>query len=274
MRAEPILKWAGGKRKLADAILERLGPIPDGATYVEPFVGGAAVFLAVRDRFPGVFCRLSDVNLEIANLYRTARDMPRFLIDELRRDVYRYEQEAYYAMRASEPTHPVAMAARTIYLNRCGYNGLYRTNLSGKFNVPFGRYTNPTICDEEGILAMSAALKGMGVERCDFSEATYPDGAYVYMDPPYLPTSKTAAFTSYSGAFGVEQQRVLAHFARSLVHRGCRVVLSNSDMPLIRELYGNDDFRIDEIEAARNVSCKGEKREKVRELIIVGRSLQ
>lgn len=289
--ATPFVKWVGGKRNLADAIishLERLGPIDvDNDVYYEPCLGGGAVFFALKERYPKLECVLTDVNEELVNLYRVVRDHVDGLIETLSdADRYRYDQKVYYAIRASAPKEAVERAARTLYLNKNGFNGLYRTNLSGGFNVPFGKYkTPPRIFDEDDLRAASQALSTADISACGFSEAPIRPrvlrrsgsmgGAFVYFDPPYLPISKTAMFTSYSGAFGVREQRALAEFAATLIReKDARVVLSNSDMPLIRELYPADVFDIHTIEAARSVSCKGDKRDKVQELIITGKPVE
>ncbi|HMJ12699.1 MAG TPA: Dam family site-specific DNA-(adenine-N6)-methyltransferase, partial [Polyangiaceae bacterium] len=194
--ARPVLKWAGGKTQLLPEILKRLpGAIE---TYYEPFVGGAAVFfaLAAQGRFKRAV--LSDSNPELVGLYRALQRDVDGVIRALGK--YRYDESEYYRVRDSAlPRSPAARAARLIYLNKTGYNGLYRVNRAGQFNVPFGRYRNPTICDADNLRAAARALRTAEVRVADFARVSRAAraGDAVYFDPPYLPISKTASFTAY-----------------------------------------------------------------------------
>lgn len=270
--AGPFLKWPGGKRKLADRILAAFGPIPAGAHYVEPFVGGGAVFFALRAKVPSVRAWLSDANGELIHLYQTVRDQPYDLIAELRRPFYRYDESRYYEIRATPPLG-IQRAARTVYLNKCGFNGVFRVNKDGQFNVPFGRHsTPPTICDSDTLLAAADALRGTTIHRLDYTDAFKgcSPGSFVYCDPPYVPIAE-GSFTAYTGDdFGEPEQHHLATQACALVNRGVRVVLSNSDTPLVHALYPDAFFERIPIQAARSVSRTGDRRAAA-ELLIVGR---
>lgn len=281
--AGPFLKWPGGKRRLADRILAALGPVDATCTYHEPFVGGGSVFFALQERLPTLRAQLTDSNAELMNLYQVIRDGVEVLIGTLDRSFYRYAEDRYYEIRASAPSSLVERAARTIYLNKCGFNGVYRVNNAGQFNVPFGRHTNPRILDPDGLRAASAALQAVTLSTCDFrhfltapSDFTAAErrdwaaGMVVYCDPPYLPI-KAGAFTRYAGPFGEVEHRALAATARALVADGARVVLSNSDTPLVHELYPDPWFERIPIAVARSVSRTGD-RATAAELILVGRS--
>ncbi len=262
-RARPFLKWAGGKGRL----LEQLRPLLPArfARYFEPFAGGAALFFDLRPEH----AELTDINSELIDCYRAVRDKVEPVIGALKR--HRYDETHYYRVRAIDPASLARpeRAARTIYLNKTGYNGLYRVNRSGKFNVPMGRYTNPRVCDADNLRACSAALKGVEVQVRDFETqvARARAGDFVYFDPPYVPVSDTADFTSYApGGFGLDGQRRLAALFASLARRGVHVVLSNSDTPLVRELYRG--FRIARVLAARNINSRGALRGKVGEVVV------
>jgi DNA adenine methylase len=262
-RSRPFLKWAGGKGRLIEQLRPRL-PERYGA-YFEPFAGGAALFFALGPERAS----LTDVNAELIDCYCAVRDRVEDVIVALRK--HRYGREQYYRVRAQDPARLSlpARAARTIFLNKTGYNGLYRVNRAGKFNVPMGRYTNPTVCDPENLRACSAALQKVDIARRDFAEqaSRARAGDFVYFDPPYDPLSPTAAFTSYAaGGFGPDAQRRLAEVFADLARRGVHAVLSNSDTPLVRELYRG--FRITPILAARSINSRGSRRGKVGEVVV------
>ena len=234
--------------------------------YFEPFLGGAAVFFHLNH--PQSF--LSDSNRELVELYQVVKDEVEGLIEVLQ--IHKYERAYYYRVRSQNPLilTPVERAARLIYLNKTCFNGLYRVNSKGQFNVPFGRYKNPTICDPEGLRAASRALSQADISIGDFESilGKAEKGDFVYFDPPYHPITKTSSFTSYTaGNFGEPEQRRLAEVYARLAERGCYVMLSNSDTPLIRELYCR--FRINEIRANRAINSKPERRGKITELLIV-----
>lgn len=259
----PFIKWVGGKGQL----LEQLWPMLPStcSAYHEPFMGGGALFFALR---PGQ-ASLSDVNSELVHCYQAVRDNVDGVITHLQ--THPYDKDHYYRIRA---LHPMtlsleARAARTIYLNRAGFNGLYRVNGQGVFNVPFGRYKNPLICHEENLRACSLELQNVALEVRDFEAVLdhAKPGELVYFDPPYVPISKTSDFTAYSaGGFGPEDQLRLAKVFTQLADRGVYCLLSNSDTTFVRQLY--KDFEIDVVSASRNINSKGEKRGKISEVVV------
>ena len=269
--AKPFLKWVGGKRQLLQSILPKLPELKSGRTYHEPFIGGGAVFFALKPKR----ARLSDANLELIRTYRGVRDSVSQVIEYLKQ--YPYEKAFFLYMRASRPTpeHSDAeVAARFIYLNRTCFNGLYRVNKKGEFNVPCGRYTNPLICDETNLRACSEALlgygSGHGIVFQDFAEACVDmqRGDIVYFDPPYVPLSATSNFTGYSEAgFNDVDQVRLRDAARELKGRGVFVLLSNSAAPRVRELYA-EGFTCVDVDAKRALNSKGNGRGKIKELLI------
>lgn len=274
--ARPFIKWVGGKTQL---LSELLGLFPRKIkTYYEPFIGGGACFfsLAVEGRFEHAV--INDWNRELTDTYRVIRDFP----DELMRDLkYREEvyQEApkslYEGWRAEDPSKldPVKRAGRFIFLNKAGFNGLYRVNQQGKFNVPWGQKTSITTFDEDNIRDANLLLNWKtSILTGDFEEAvsTASPGDFVYFDPPYIPVSATSDFASYTErGFGMSEQRRLRDVFKRLYDRGVYAVLSNSDAPELRELYTGFEFHV--IEARRNVNSKGDKRGPVNELLIVSR---
>lgn len=261
--AAPFVKWVGGKRALMPTLAVRF-PQRFGA-YHEPFVGGGAVFFALQP--PNA--SLADDNAELVNAYTVVRDEVETLVQHLR--THEAEEGYYYDLRSKDPAQldRVERASRLIYLNRTCFNGLYRVNSKGGFNVPFGRYKNPNICNEAGLRAASAALRDVRIERKHYDHVleTAKRGDFLYFDPPYHPVSATANFTSYTaGAFSEHDQRRLASTFRELADRGCKVMLSNSDTPLIRELY--DDFHVETVLAPRMVNRDASKRGPVNEVLV------
>lgn len=268
--ARPLLKWAGGKTSLLPEILRRL---PSKiSTYYEPFVGGGAVFfaLAAEHRFKRAV--LGDANDELMRAYGALRAHPDNVVETLKSHVH--EEKRYYQVRGLDPKtlKPSDRAARLIYLNRTCFNGLYRVNKKGIFNVPFGDYSNPMICDEENLRAVALALKDVRLLGEDFTQTMHSAGLgdAVYFDPPYVPLSETSSFTGYAkyGFDSFDQER-LRNTALTLVERGVHVLLSNSDTPFVRQLYR--EFHIEEVQARRAINSKGGKRGKVGELLITGR---
>lgn len=264
----PFLKWVGGKSQLLGGLDARM---PSGfRRYFEPFVGGGALFFHRRPHT----AVLSDLNQELIDCYLAIRDRLGEVLGVLRGHVY--EKDHFYAVREQEPADlsPAERAARTIYLNRVGFNGLYRVNSKGRFNVPFGRYANPLICDEDNLPACSAALRNADLRVAPFEEtlAQAGPGDFVYLDPPYVPVSQTASFTSYvPGGFGLREQRRLAAELVGLHGRGARFLLSNADVPQARELYASlpiPGLRIDTILASRAINSRPDARGKVSELLV------
>ncbi|MHA1813175.1 MAG: DNA adenine methylase [Candidatus Thorarchaeota archaeon] len=267
LTARPIVKWAGGKGQLLEKLWDNCPPRFN--SYYEPFVGGGALFFHLRER--GVLGRtiLADANKELIALYIAVRDRIEEIIRELSSGRYVYDEKVYYEIRDWEPTEPVQRAARFIYLNRTCYNGLYRVNAEGKFNVPFGRYRNPRILDERNLRAASKAFQDVEFRIGDFEETVWDASAgdFIYFDPPYAPLSKTADFTAYTEAgFSFDEQKRLARVFRELDERGCYVLESNSATEEIRELY--EGYRIVEVRAKRAISSDAKTRGPVTELLI------
>jgi len=266
----PIVKWAGGKTRLLSSLVPH---VPKKMrTYAEPFMGGAALFFSLAADTPRRFERaiLCDANAELVACYRAVKDDVDAVIHAL--GAYKYERKLYYATRDRE-THGMtdtARAARLIFLNRTCYNGLWRVNAKGKFNVPFGRYRAPRICDPDALRAASRALAHAEIHHGDFTKATRDLGArdFVYFDPPYVPVSKTADFTSYAaGGFGAQDQARLVDEIKRLRRAGARVVLSNADTPETRALY--KEFTTHSVTAPRPINSDANKRGPARELVVV-----
>lgn len=265
--ARPVLKWAGGKTQNLAELLARM-PSAFNA-YHEPFVGGGALFfkLVAQDRIKQAY--LSDINGSLIDVYLGLRDCVDEVIAHL--EQHRHDHDYYYWIRALDPARLSLpeRAARVIFLNKTCYNGLYRENQSGQFNVPFGRYKNPTICDEPNLRAAATVLQGVSIERRSFDTilGTARRGDMVYFDPPYHPMSRTANFTSYDrNGFGEDYQRRLREVFDALTRRDVQVMLSNSDTPFIRALYA--DYTIDRVLATRSVNSKANGRGKIAEVII------
>ncbi len=271
--ARPVLKWAGGKAKLAESICALLPEKIE--TYYEPFVGGAAVFFTLAQQ-EGRFRRavLSDSNPELINLYQALKTDVESVIDALQD--WQYSEEEFYRVRDEyRPRKPVKRAARTIYLNKTGYNGLYRVNRSGQFNVPFGRHTNPTICDEHNLRLVSKCLEMVELVEDDFEKVCKRAklGDAVYFDPPYMPMSQTAYFTSYAKQpFGIEEHKRLARTFAQLAERDVVAVLSNSDTPETRELYR--DWSSRNLQVPRAINSRASARGPVSELLVINRPKQ
>lgn len=251
----PFLKWAGGKRKLLPVLLHHL-PRTFSA-YHEPMVGGGALFFALRTQYRTMPMYLSDVNVDLICAYVGVRDQADRLLEYL--SAYPVSEEYYGKLVAMDPDHmrPLARAARTLYLNRCAYNGLFRVNRSGRFNVPWGKYKDP-LAALQGLLPQAAqALQGVDVQVQDVLAALQraKAGELVYLDPPYHET-----FTNYaSGAFTERHQERLAEAVRAAAERGVLVMVSNNATPFIKRLYSG--FRMKRVMAPRSrLSCKGDQR--------------
>jgi DNA adenine methylase len=268
--ARPPVKWAGGKTQLLPELRKHVPPRFD--RYFEPFVGGGALYFSLAP--PEAV--LVDSNADLIAAYEAIASSPNLLIRLLRSADEQYAQhgiEFYYRVRDVIPHEtPLDRASRLIILNKTCFNGLYRVNKSGKFNVPAGKFkTPPTICDEENIRACSRRLQLASINCGDFEPHVQEAkrGDLCYFDPPYIPTSATADFTSYTAdGFGYDDQARLRDCAASLKRRGVTVLLSNSDTPLARRLYDCSPFKVRRVEARRAINSKGGKRGAVGELII------
>ncbi len=268
-KAAPLLKWAGGKRQLTRRILACLPDRID--TYFEPFVGGGAIFFALAQEGRFRHAVLSDQNRELIETYQAVRDNVEGVIAALRQ--MRHSEEDYYRIRSLSPRKAVRRAARMIYLNRTGYNGLYRVNRAGQFNVPFGRYVRPKICDEPRLKAAAAALQGVELKVTDFQEAVTEarPGDAVYFDPPYVPVSQTARFAEYHHLpFDQDEHERLCRVYAELVGRRVAAVLSNSDVRMTRQLYR--EFQVESVGARRNINSRVTSRGPVSELLVIGPS--
>jgi len=295
----PFLKWAGGKRQLMPTIDEHLPPgVKDGTVmrYVEPFVGGGAVFFHIRTKYPVQELHISDFNPDLVNSYIVIRDEPDELLDGLqeladeylplehdeRSIVFYRVRDEYNSNRACLESdvigeERVRRAAQTIFLNRTCFNGLYRVNSKGDYNVPHGRYRNPPIRDEANLRAVSNALQGVGIS-CGSYEICEPyvdDSTFVYLDPPYRPLPNTPSFTDYAqkSTFGDDDQRTLAKFFSELHIKGAFLMLSNSDP---KNTDPDDDFFDDlyagynlfRVLARRAINSDGEGRGKITEILV------
>jgi DNA adenine methylase len=254
--AKPILKWAGGKSQLLNELADVL-PQSYGK-YIEPFFGGGALFFATRP----AEAVIADINPELVNLYRQVAGDPDAVVAELL--TLENDSEIFYQIRELDWTKLEAAkaAARTIYLNRTCFNGLYRVNKRGEFNVPFGRYKNPRICNAEAIYAASAALQGVSIVHGDYKSVLLSHakkGDCVFLDPPYLPVSEYADFKRYTKEqFYEEDHRELAAEVERLHKLGCHVILTNSNHPLVLELY--EKFEITVHKTRRNISSTSDTR--------------
>jgi DNA adenine methylase len=273
--ARPFLKWAGSKKQLLGAFVPLFPRVAATTGYHEPFVGSGAVFFHAKNVIAPRRCSLSDSNAELMAAYTAVRDDVDKVIAALEHHRARHNEEHFYKVRAIAPDElatqsAVERGARLIYLNKTCFNGLYRVNSRGLFNVPMGRYVNPGILDVDLLRSASAALQQVKLATAEFTwvlRRARP-GDVVYFDPPYVPLSDTSYFTAYSkGAFGEAEQRQLADVYRQLDARGCRVMLSNSDTPLVRELYRGFDLR--NLLAKRTINSKSDRRGDVREVLVL-----
>jgi DNA adenine methylase len=260
----PFLKWVGGKRQLLPALLPHT-PSRFGR-YHEPFLGGGALFFNLRP----ARSVLADTNARLVRTWKGVRDSVEDVIALLR--AYPHDRVFFQQLReaAVDERTDAEVAAWFIYLNRTGFNGLYRVNRQNRFNVPFGSYTNPTICDAEGLRIASAALADTELHVEDFGAVLHraEPGDFVYFDPPYVPLTATSSFTAYTaGGFGMGEQARLRDTARTLKERGVHVVLSNSSAPAVYELYA-DGFARTPVAASRAINCDPTKRGPVTELIL------
>ena len=268
--ASPIVKWVGGKTKLLPDLLARM---PDQFNrYYEPFAGGAALFFRLAPKR----AVLADSNPDLIGLYTAVAADVNAVIRRLQAHRDHHDEAHYYDMRTrwndrDQQWSTPERAAAFIYLNKTCFNGLWRVNRSGAFNVPIGRYTDPPICVPEALRAAQQVLSRAEIRRADYRTAVKDAkaGDFLYFDPPYDPVTPTANFTSYTAdSFGPDEQRALADTARELIARGCQVMLSNSDTPFIRSIYKG--FRIDRVKCARANNSNAAKRGDVDELIITG----
>lgn len=259
VKLKPFVKWAGGKRQIINYIKDY---IPENfKRYIEPFVGGGALLFEVMPNR----AIINDINEELINAYIVIKENVEELIEHLKS--HKNTAEYYYKIRSLNPKNlnSVERASRFIYLNKTCFNGLYRENSKGEFNVPFGRYKNPKILDEENLRAVSEYLNSAYIkiysknytEVCEFADK----GDFIYLDPPYYPLNKTSSFTKYTKYdFTVEDQIQLSEVFKELDRKGCYLILSNSNTEFIKNLYSG--FEIIPIQANRFINSKPERRKK------------
>jgi len=274
-KPKPFVKWVGGKRQLLKQFKE-LGLYPpedfnpNKATYFEPFVGGGAVFF---DLFPQKAV-LFDLNQELITTYNVIKNDVEKLIKSLKK--HKYGKEYFLKMRAKNPKRlsDINIASRFIYLNRACFNGLYRVNKNNEFNVPFGSYENPLICDEENLKKIHNVLQKVDILNEDYKEVLKmaKKGDFIYLDPPYYPVNRTSSFTSYtSNNFLEKEQEELKDIFVKLHKKGCFVMLSNSDTSFINKLYSGlgKKIKINKIKATRIINSNAKKRGKINEVLVI-----
>ena len=271
---KPFVKWAGGKRQLIPILNENL-PKTFG-TYYEPFLGGGALLFHILTERNAQKCSISDLNSDLVLTYTTIRDKINGLISSLKNHEKNYHKDSktyYYSVRESNPRSEIEKTSRLLFMNRTCFNGLYRVNSKGKFNVPLGRYTNPNIVNEENLRSVSAILNTSKVAiKCRDFESVLRDakkGDLVYFDPPYQPVSETANFTSYTNkSFTYEDLNRLAELCLKLDSKGCKVLLSNSDSKEVAKIFSDKPWKINKIQANRSINSNSKKRTGHFELLI------
>lgn len=269
----PFLKWAGGKFSIAPELTALLPFDLERRTYREPFLGGGGLFFYLSKERPPKRAILSDALADLIRTYEAVKRAPRKLNAMLSELAEQHDRAQFYDVRARFNSERAAAdtnrAAWLIYLNKTCYNGLFRTNKTGDFNVPMGRFENPAIYDPARIVAASEALAGVTLLHARFEHLlqTAKKGDVIYFDPPYVPVSKTANFAAYSdGAFGPSDQKHLADVFRQLDARGCLLALSNSDTEEVRRLYAG--FSFSTLVAPRNISARGATRRPIKEVVV------
>lgn len=268
----PFLKWVGGKRQLINEIKDLLPKQITRYRYFEPFIGGGAVFFSLQPKHAVI----NDFNIELVNTYRVIRDNPDELIEELSR--HKNDSEYFYYLRnldrdieSFKKLSDIQRASRIIYLNKTCYNGLYRVNNAGEFNVPYGGYKNPNIVNAPVIKAVSKFLNKEDIQilNGDYEAAltTVDTKSFVYLDPPYHPIAQSSNFTGYiQGGWNAEEQIRLRDICNKLTQNGIKFLLSNSDCPFIREIY--IDYNIKTVQAIRAINSNATKRGAVNEVLI------
>jgi DNA adenine methylase len=264
-KAFPFVKWVGGKRSIIDELVKRL-PKKFGM-YYEPFVGGGALFFEIAESLTKAV--LSDTNLDLVLAYNVIKkDLPQ-LVALLKKHERNHNEDYYYKIRDRHNLQdPIEIAARLIYLNKTCYNGLWRVNRKGEFNVPIGSYVSPTIVQEKNLGACNKALQSVTILYQEFDHIKPEKEDFVYFDPPYHPT-ENGSFTKYSKSdFIGKDQQALAEFIKGLHKQGVKIMLSNSDTKFIHELYKGSMFKTEIIHAPRLVNCKPKGRSDVQEVLI------
>ena len=289
--AKPFIKWAGGKGQLISQIEAYLPQEFDNLkdiTYIEPFVGGGALLFHMLSTHSNIVrAIINDINPNLITAYKTIQKQPKLLIERLTEIEVEYlalsedERQVYFYRKRDEfngkHLNDIENTAIFIYLNRTCFNGLYRENAKGKFNVPFGRYSNPKICDAETILSDSELLQRVEISYGDYTQVEHyinSSHTFIYFDPPYRPLNATSSFNSYvKEPFNDDEQIRLSVFFTEMANRGCMEMLSNSDCSgknpedrFFDELYKN--FYIERVWAKRGINAKASKRGRLTELLI------
>ena len=270
---KPFVKWAGGKRQLITSLEGHL-PKKFG-TYFEPFLGGGALLFHLLNQSPNLKCNISDLNSDLILAYITIRDKVEQLVESLERHSGKYSAdkiEYYYSVRESAPKNQIEKVSRLLFLNKTCFNGLYRVNSKGQFNVPLGRYTNPSIVNKENLISVSKILQSKNIAiRCQDFEAILDEAKkddYVYFDPPYQPVSKTANFTSYTKCeFTYDDLKRLANVCQKLDKKDCKVLLSNSNTKEVKKLFSSK-WKVVEVSANRAINSNSKKTTGHTELLI------
>lgn len=267
-----FVKWAGGKTQLLSQFKKFFPEKFKG--YLEPFVGSGAVFFYIKQKYTPKKIIISDNNEDLINAYIVVRDHLEELIGLLKKHKRNHSKEYYYKIREMDVDNlsNVEKAARFLYLNKTCYNGLYRVNSKGKFNVPFGRYKKPNIVNEENLKRAHKLLQGVEIKHQSYEkvldDAEVED--FIYFDPPYYPLSKTSNFVGYTKeVFLEDEQMKLARVYKKLDRKGCLVMLSNSNTEFIKKLYSYDGFKIFKVKARRAINSDARKRGPIDELVIL-----
>lgn len=266
-----FLKWAGGKSQLIEQFRSLFPKKVEH--YYEPFIGSGAVFFFVKMNLNPKSVMISDINEDLLNCFTIVRDNVSALIKSLVVHKNNHSKEYYYSVRNLDTSHlnNTEKASRLIYMNKTCFNGLYRVNSKSMFNVPFGDYKNPGIFSEHSLYHASQLLQDVEIKVMAFDRVLdFAKGAdFIYLDPPYVPLSKTSNFTGYAkGEFGIQMQRRLAEVFKALDSRGCYVMLSNSDHPLVRVLYKEYERNIRIVRARRMINSVASKRGAINEIVV------
>ena len=272
----PFLRWAGGKRKLVETIISSFPKSfnSNQNNFFEPFVGGGALSLYLGNKnlehyVPGKRLFINDVNPDLITTYQVIQQNPVELMNKLKKFAKELSREEFDHIRALRPTKPVEIAARFIYLNKTCFNGLWRVNGKGEFNVPWGKLKNPLIFSKANIELASERLQGATITNLGYASAltSAAKNDLVYLDPPYIPLNPTSSFSKYAKEdFGILDQYALAGVIDGLTARGVNVILSNSDTSLTRQIYG-DSLTLHQLSVTRSISANSSSRMKVQEVI-------
>ena len=271
---KPFVKWAGGKRQLIPVLTKNLPKTFE--TYHEPFLGGGALLFSLLTYKIGYKYKVSDLNSDLVLTYTVIRDRIDDLILSLKNHEENYQTDSksyYYQVRDSSPKNEIAKTSRLLFLNRTCFNGLYRVNSKGKFNVPIGRYTNPNIVNEDNLRSVNNILKSNNISiTCQDFEAvlrTAKKDDFIYFDPPYQPVSKTANFTSYTNKdFTLDDLRRLVQICHDLDSKGCKILLSNSYSKEVISLFSKKLWNISKIKSNRSINSDSNKRKGHFEILI------